>query len=179
MEPDSEQDGAMPDCSPQEFPAIHKVLSIFLTTPVGSVSCERSFSALRRLKLWTRSSMTERSTPKDLLYLATKYGGRGLKSVESTYKNIKVKTAIKLYASEDPTMCLVREFEEKCERTGRRSLKKDTERYASERGLYLKLSYPCLTASTEDGQELPGEKVGAMMRIKEQESRTEEVRQQK
>ena len=25
----------------------------------GSVSCERSFSALRRLKLWTRSSMTE------------------------------------------------------------------------------------------------------------------------
>ena len=57
MEPESEQ--AMPDCSPQEFPAIHKVVSIFLTTPVGSVSCERSFSALRRLKLWTRSSMTE------------------------------------------------------------------------------------------------------------------------
>ena len=59
MEAESEQEGAMPDCSPQEFPAIHKVLSIFLTTPVGSVSCERSFSALRRLKLWTRSSMTE------------------------------------------------------------------------------------------------------------------------
>ena len=58
MEPESEQEGAMPDCSPQEFPAIHKVLSIFLTTPVRSVSCERSFSALRRLKLWTRSSMT-------------------------------------------------------------------------------------------------------------------------
>ena len=34
MEPESEQEGAMPDCSPQEFPAIHKVLSIFLTTPV-------------------------------------------------------------------------------------------------------------------------------------------------
>ncbi|CAH3133933.1 unnamed protein product, partial [Porites lobata] len=45
--------------NPQEFPAIHKVLSIYLTTPVGSVSCERSFSALRRLKLWTRSSMRE------------------------------------------------------------------------------------------------------------------------
>ncbi len=39
-------------CSPQTFP-------IFLTTPVGSVSCERSFSALRRLKLWTHSSMIE------------------------------------------------------------------------------------------------------------------------
>ena len=59
MEPESEQEGAMPDCSPQEFPAIHKVLSIFLTTPVGSVSCERSFSTLRRLRLWTQSSMTD------------------------------------------------------------------------------------------------------------------------
>ena len=115
----------------------------------------------------------------DLLYLARKYGGRGPKSVESTYKNIKVKTAVKLYASEDPAMCMVREFEEKCKRTGRRSLKKDTERYTSERGLYLKLRYPCPTANTEEGEELPGEKVGAMMRIKEEESRTEEVRQQK
>ena len=39
----------------------------------------------------------------DLLYLPRKCGGRGLKSVESTYKNIKVKTAIKLYANEEPT----------------------------------------------------------------------------
>ena len=58
-------------------------------------------------------------------------------------------------------------------------MKKDTERYALERGLYLKLNYPCPTANTEEGEELPGEKVGVMMRIKEEESRTEEVRQQK
>ena len=87
-----------------------------------------------------------------------------------------MKTAIKLYANEDPTMRMVREFEEKCERTRRRSLKKDTERYASERGL---LNYPCPTTNTEEGEELHGEKVGVMMRIKEEESRTEEVRQQK
>jgi len=43
----------------QTFPALCKVLTIFLTTPVGNVSCERSFSALRRLMLWTRSSMAE------------------------------------------------------------------------------------------------------------------------
>ena len=55
----------------------------------------------------------------DLLYLPRKFKGRSLKSVESTYKNINVKTAIKLYANEDPTMCMVREHEEKCERTGR------------------------------------------------------------
>ena len=58
MEPESEQEGAMPDCSPQEFPAIHKVLLIFLTTPVRNISFKHS-SALRHLKLWTRSSMTE------------------------------------------------------------------------------------------------------------------------
>ena len=50
---------AFSQCSPQTFPILHKIFMIFLTTPVGSVSCERSFSALRRLKLWTRSSMTE------------------------------------------------------------------------------------------------------------------------
>ena len=38
-------------CSPQIFPTLHKIFTIFLTTPVGSVSCEHSFSALRRLQL--------------------------------------------------------------------------------------------------------------------------------
>ena len=78
-----------------------------------------------------------------------------------------------------PTMRMEREFEEKCERNGRRTLNKDTERYASERRLYLKLNYPCPIANTEEGEELPGEKVRVMMRTKEEESRTEEVRQQK
>ena len=54
-----EPEGAMPDCSLQEFPGVHKVLSIFPTAPADGVSCERYFSVLRRLKLWTRSSMTE------------------------------------------------------------------------------------------------------------------------
>ena len=74
---------------------------------------------------------------------------------------------------------MIPEFEEECEKNERRCLMKDTERYALERGLYLKLNYPCPTAKTEEGEELPEEKVGAMMRIKEEESRTEEVRQQK
>ena len=43
---------ALAVCNPQTFPAgIHNILTILLTTPVGSVSCERSFSALRRFKL--------------------------------------------------------------------------------------------------------------------------------
>ena len=38
---------ALSVCSPQISPAIHKILTIFLTTPVRSVSCERFFSASR------------------------------------------------------------------------------------------------------------------------------------
>ena len=37
--------------SRQIFPAIHRILIILLTTPVGSVSCERSFSALEEERL--------------------------------------------------------------------------------------------------------------------------------
>ena len=50
---------AFSNCSSQTFPILHKSFTIFLTTPVDSVSYERSFSALRRLKLWTRASMKE------------------------------------------------------------------------------------------------------------------------
>ena len=50
---------ALSKTSATVFPFIHKILTIFLTIPVGSVACERSFSALRRLKLWTRASMSE------------------------------------------------------------------------------------------------------------------------
>ena len=41
----------MPDCSLQEYPAIHKMLSIFLTTPVGSVSCDPTPSEAQRQKI--------------------------------------------------------------------------------------------------------------------------------
>ena len=50
---------ALIQCSVGIYPAINKILTIFLTVPVGSVPCERSFSGLRRLKLWTRASMSE------------------------------------------------------------------------------------------------------------------------
>ena len=38
---------------------IHKILAILLATPVGSISCELPFSALRHLKLWNHSTMNE------------------------------------------------------------------------------------------------------------------------
>lgn len=41
------------------YPNIHSVLLLLLSLPVGSCSCERSFSALRRLKTWCRNSMSD------------------------------------------------------------------------------------------------------------------------
>ena len=50
---------ALVQCSAKFYPAINKILTIFLTVPVGSVFCERSFSGLGRLKFWTRASMSK------------------------------------------------------------------------------------------------------------------------
>ena len=41
------------------YPNIHVILLLLLSLPVGSCLCERSFSALRHLKTWCRSSMTD------------------------------------------------------------------------------------------------------------------------
>ena len=90
----------------------------------------------------------------ELLYLPRKCGGQGLKSFESLYKQTKVKTTMKLYANEDRTMSLVREFEEKCERAGRRSLVKDAKKFALEMDITLDLAYPDPKAlQTDSGEE--------------------------
>ena len=63
------------------YPNIYTILVLLLSLPVGSCSCKRSFSALKRLKTWCRSSMTnerldslalgyinhERSPPEEVL----------------------------------------------------------------------------------------------------------------
>ena len=41
------------------YPNVHAILKLLLTLPVGSVSCERSFSKMRRLKHWSRTTMGE------------------------------------------------------------------------------------------------------------------------
>lgn len=42
------------------FPQVLVVLKLLLVCPVSSCECERSFSALRRLKTWLRTTMTQR-----------------------------------------------------------------------------------------------------------------------
>ena len=41
------------------FPNVHETIKLLLTLPVGSVPCERSFSIMRLLKNWNRSTMAE------------------------------------------------------------------------------------------------------------------------
>ena len=41
------------------YPNIHAILLLILSLPIGSHSCERSFSSLRRLKTWCRNSMSD------------------------------------------------------------------------------------------------------------------------
>ena len=44
---------------PNYYPNIREIFHILLTMPIGSVPCERSFSALSRLKQWNRTTMVE------------------------------------------------------------------------------------------------------------------------
>jgi len=48
---------AMRNCDALLFPQIHILLQLFLTLPLTSATAERSFSTLRRLKSYLRSTM--------------------------------------------------------------------------------------------------------------------------
>lgn len=50
---------ALSSCPEVLFPNIHKILRIIVTLPVSTASAERSFSTLRRLKTYLRSTMSE------------------------------------------------------------------------------------------------------------------------
>ena len=101
---------------------------------------------LQRLNRETRKVMVVHGakhplSSTDLLYLPRKIGGRGLKSIEREYKTVKIKGAMNLYSNNDPTIHLVRQFEEKAARTGSGSLIKDAESYTKQLGLRLELQY--------------------------------------
>ena len=70
-------------------------------------------------------------------YLRREQGGRGLRSLEETYKSTKMKLAIKLADGTDPRMKIVRKFHELSEQTNSFSIYKDASRYANEIGLTI------------------------------------------
>ena len=95
-----------------------------------------------------------------MIYLPRRIEGRGLKSIEQEYKLIKIKAAVNRYTNQDPTMGLVREFEEKTAKLGRRSIIKDAEKYSKELGLNLELIHTNPTGHTEDEEEIGTHKIG-------------------
>ena len=95
-------------------------------------------------------------------------GGRGLRSVETTYKDIEIKAAMKLYYNPDPSMEAVTLFEEKSVSGGRRSVIKMREGM----GLHLKLEYLEPMCVTDDSEEVNGKKVkGCIAKAHEEEVR--------
>ncbi|XP_022178701.1 uncharacterized protein LOC111039468 [Myzus persicae] len=41
------------------FPNLYKLLQVAITIPISSATCERSFSAMRKVKTWLRTSMLQ------------------------------------------------------------------------------------------------------------------------
>jgi hypothetical protein len=44
-------------CNKSSFPNVYKLVQLVMTIPISSSTCERSFSAMRRLKNWFHTSM--------------------------------------------------------------------------------------------------------------------------
>ena len=114
-----------------------------------------------------------------LLYLPRDKGGRGLRSVETEYKETKVKAAVKLYQNRDPAMKMVREFEEQAESKGYQSMTKEAGKYAEEYGLQLQLNYPDPVCVTEEEEVVPGDKLKTRLRKLRESRREGEVEEQK
>ena len=154
------------------------VLIYFMWTQVWPIT------ELQRLDRESRKIMVENGGKhplgtSDLLYLPRKVGGRGLKSIEAEYKLTKVKAAVRLYNNSDPTMQLVRQFEEKARRTGRHSLIGDAQRFAKELGMKLELRCPDPSCTTEQGEVIEGQKIGVWAKKAVQSKRFEDTKEKK
>ena len=88
------------------------------------------------------------------------FRGRGIKSVEAEQKIPKIKATVNIKGNTDPTMGLVREFEEKAAQAGRRSVVKDAQKFATELWMDLKLQYPDPTGHTGEGDRIETPKIG-------------------
>ena len=115
----------------------------------------------------------------DLLYLPRRVGGRGLKSIEAEYKLTKVKAAVRLCNNSDPTMELVRQFEEKTRRTGRHSLIGDAQRFAEELGMKLELRCPDPSGTTDQGEVIEGRKIRVWVKKAVQSKGFEDTKEKK
>ena len=117
-------------------------------------------SELQRIDREVRKGMVENggkhpAGSSALLYLprAVRGSSRGMKSVETVYKVTKIKTALTIHVSTDPTVKLVKNWDKNSASIGRHSVLADAVKYTREFGLDLDLTKPtatCQGASTGD-----------------------------
>ena len=150
------------------------LLVYFMWTQVWPIT------GLQRLDRESRKIMVENGGKHPLGagdLLPRRVGDRGLKSIKAEYKLTEVKAAVRLYNNLDPTMELVRQFEEKAQRTGRHSLIGDAQRFAGELGMKLELRYPDPSGTMEQGEVIEGRKIGVWANKAVQSKRFEDTKE--
>ena len=163
------------------------VASNQLALPVLSYlmsSQHRNISDLKKLdrqarKITSNSSGKHPLGSTSLIYLPRALGGRGLKSVETEYKQIKIKSAIRLYSNNDPTMSLVRAIEEQATTHGHQSLLKESAKFSEEFGVALEHSFPEPKCRDRDGQEVPLDKLKRLLKRAVTAERQEKIQEER
>ena len=90
----------------------------------------------------------------EVLYLPRRKGGRGLKAIETAYKDIKIKAAMKLKSNDDPRMKLVNKFHQIHLDTGSYSIFKEAERYCGEKMIQFTCEPDCVKIIFNDNEEV-------------------------
>ena len=120
-----------------------------------------SINSLKEMDIIVRKSMNKCGAKhtnllNPVLYLPRKKGGRGLRSIEQTYKEIKLKSAIKILEHGDKRMKLVEHFQKNCMIKGRASIFTSAKVYAEEMNLDLNIDKDTYSIKVKDGEELCG-----------------------
>ena len=110
---------------------------------------------LKELDILIRSSMNKFGAKhpnqvNELLYMPKQIGGRGLKSLEQTYKETKIKSAVKILTNYDPRMKLVCKFQNECKKKKRSSIFKDAYVYADEMGINFEIVDECFKLTDKE-----------------------------
>ena len=101
-------------------------------------------------------------------------------NIENEYKLTKIKASVNLCQNQDPTMKVVRVFEERSAETGRHhSLLKDAIKYAKELDLDLKLSELNPTCGTAYGKEASGRQIGEWAKRAQQQQLRQDTTKEK
>jgi len=78
------------------FPNLQKLFTIALTIPISSATCERSFSAMKKIKTWLRTSMLQdRFSNLSILYIE-----------KDMSKNININDILNIFADKNRYLLL-------------------------------------------------------------------------